>query len=261
MFVSEIIQMFFVPSVFLFIFFILGLFFIFAIWSIKWKRLGVALLIISILFYYIFSITPTADLLLFPLERKYDLPEESESTETIVLLTGGTKSGDFLSSSNLSESTLKRAVKVAHLYFEKKQKPQIIVSGNNSISSENEALSVSKFLQSFDIPEENIILDKESENTYQSAKNVKRMIGEEPFLLVTSAFHMMRSVYLFNSFETNPIPVSCDFRAIPKGGYVWRYNILDFFPQPSNLGKVNLAFHEYLGFSFYYLINYLISVV
>ncbi len=257
----EIIKIFFVPSVFLFIFFVLGLFFIFAIWSLKWKKLGIILLIFSIIFYYIFSITPTADLFLFPLEKKYNSQEETETADIIVLLTGGAKGGNFPLESSLSESSLKRAVKTAHLYLEKEQKPKIIISGNDSFSRKSEASLVSEFLQSFNIPEQDIVLDQESENTYQSAKNVKKIVGEEPFLLVTSASHMLRSIYLFKSFEANPVPVPCDFRAIPEGRYIWRYDAFDFFPNPSNLEKVNLAFHEYLGFSFYYLINYLIGSI
>jgi len=238
------------PSVFILVFFILGIIFVF---QIRRRRLGKILLIIGIAIYYIFSITPTADLILLPLENQYASLEKIDSVDTIVLLTGGMKKGDLPLTSILAESTVFRTIETIQIYFKAEKGVKIIISGSNK-----EAISIMKFLESFNIPKEDIILEGESRNTYDSAKAIKKIVGEEPFFLVTSAYHMPRSVYIFKKLGTNPIPVPCDYRVdfwgkgtIPTGLPL----LLDFIPQAENLKKVDLAFHEYFGFLYYYFLN------
>ncbi len=246
---SEIFKTLLEPSVFILIFFILGIIFVF---QRKRRRLGKVLLIIGIVIYYIFSITPTADLVLSSLETQY-APLERIDSNIIVLLTGGVRDKNLPLASILTEGTLFRTIETIRVYFRTDKQTKIIISGTNE-----ETVSIAKFLESFNIPKEDIILEGESKNTYDSAKAVKEIIGEEQFFLVTSAYHMPRSVYIFKKLETNPIPAPCDYMAnfweretVPTGSFL----LLDFFPRAGNLKKVNLAFHEYFGLFYYYFLN------
>ncbi len=245
----EIFKTLLEPSVFILVFFILGIIFVF---QTKRRRLGKILLIIGIAIYYIFSITPTADLVLLPLENQYK-PLERIDSDIIVLLTGGVRDKGLPLTSILTESTLFRTIETIRIYFKTEKQAKIIISGTNE-----ETVSIAKFLESFNIPKEDIILEGESKNTYDSAKAVKEIIGEEPFFLVTSAYHMPRSVYIFKKLETNPIPAPCDYIAdfwdretAPTGLSL----LLDFLPRAGNFKKVSLAFHEYFGLFYYYFLN------
>lgn len=237
------------PSVFILIFFILGIIFI----SLPKRRgLGKFLLITTVLIYYIFSITPTADLILLPLENRYK-PLEKIGSNTIVLLTGGLRNKDLPLTSILTESTLFRTIETIRVYFKTDRKAKIIISGTNE-----EVISIREFLESFNISKKDIILEGESRNTYESAKAIKKIVGEDSFFLITSAYHMPRSVYIFKKLGTNPIPVPSDYRSdfwkdgiIPTG----LPHVLDFFPKAENLKKVNLAFHEYFGLFYYYFLK------
>lgn len=245
----KILQTISEPSVFILIFFILGIIFV----SMPKRRgLGKFLLITTVLIYYIFSITPTADLILLPLENQYK-PLEKIGSNTIVLLTGGVRSRDLPLTSILTESTLFRTIEAIQVYFKADRKAEIIISGTNE-----EVISIGEFLESFDIPKKDIILEGESKNTYESAKAVKKIVGEDSFFLITSAYHMPRSVYIFKKFGANPIPVPSDYRAnFWKNGIILTElpHILDFFPKAENLKKVNLAFHEYFGLLYYYILK------
>jgi len=245
----EIFKTLLEPSVFILAFFILGIIFVF---QTRRRRLGKILLIIGIAIYYIFSITPTADLVLLPLENQYK-PLERTDSDIIVLLTGGVRDKGLPLTSILTESTLFRTIETIQVYFKTDKQAKIIISGTNE-----ETVSIAKFLESFNVPKEDIILEGESKNTYDSAKAVKEIVGEEAFFLVTSAYHMPRSVYIFKKLETNPVPAPCNYMAnfwrgetVPTGLSL----LLDFFPRAGNLRKVNVAFHEYFGLFYYYFLN------
>jgi len=244
MMVFEIFQMFLLPGVFIFILLISGL-----IFFVLRKKVGKILIIASIIFYYFFSISPVADLVISPLENQYKNKEQRLSdVENIVLLIGGVKKGDLPISSKLGESSLFRTVKAVEIYFQAEHKPTIIISGSDPISSSSRpAEEIAKFIQSFNISKENILLEEKSKNSYQSAKEIKKIIGDESFILITSAYHLPRSVYIFRKMGLDPIPVPADFKAEEN------YNILDFFPDPGNLKKCDLAFHEYFGLLYYHL--------
>ena len=240
MFPLKILQTFSRPSVFILVFFILGIVFVF---RSKGRKIGKVLLIATVLIYYVFSITPIADLILLPLENQCKPLEKTDSVETIVLLTGGLRGIDLPVTSTLGESTLFRTIEAIRIYLKADKGTKIIVSGTNK-----EAVAIIEFLENFNIPKEDIVLEGESKSTYDSAKTVKDMIKEKPFFLVTSAYHMPRSVYIFKKFEMNPIPAPCDYMVDFQNKELL---LLDFFPQPVNLKKVDLAFHEYFGILFY----------
>lgn len=242
---KKILQEFLEPSVFILVLLIIGLIFLFK----KKKKAGKILIIIGIILYYIFSITPGADLILKPLESQYQPVQENElgKTNKIVLLLGDgvLKAGEAL--------RISRSKKQKSLWASEDGGPEakIIISGSYPLDPENdEAKRVKKYLIERGIPPGNIILEDKSSNTFESARYVKELVGKQPFFLVTSAYHMPRSVEAFQKMGTNPKPAPTDFKI--KG----EYDIFDFFPSPYNLKKTDLAFHEYFGILFYKLYYY-----
>lgn len=232
MIIFKVLQAFLSPSVFILALITIGLIFLF---RRKKQKIGKVLIIAGIIFYYIFSITPVADLILEPLESQYQpiQKDEFKKTNKIVLLLGR------------EESAILRAGEVLRIYF---KKYQIIISGMDPLSPErNEAKKTEQYLVERGVAPEDIILENKSRNTFESAKNVKELVGEEPFFLVTSGYHMPRSIESFKNAGTNPIPAPVNFKTKKI------YNILDFFPNSKNIGKIDLAFHEYFGIIFYRL--------
>ncbi len=235
----KVLQEFLLPSVFIFVLILIGLFFLL---RLRTRKIGRLLIFIGLILYYVFSTTFTVNLILGPLENQYQLLEKNDisKADTIVLLLGG------------AEADILRASEVLRLYNQNltadNQNFKIIVSGTNPLNSrDKEAERVKDFLVNRGIASENVILEDESRNTAESAKNIKKMLGEKPFFLVTSAYHMFRSMEVFQKMETNPIPAPTDFK-IEKN-----YSIVDLFPHATNLEKSNAALHEYFGILFYRL--------
>ena len=244
MIIVDFFQSFLLPSVFIFILFLVGLILLF----LKKNKFAKILLVISFLFFYLFSITPISDLLLLPLERSYPYPDrkEIEDIDTIVVLSGGVKNKDLPLPSALGESTLIRLVEAFKIYSLKKEKPNIIISGTSPIDRySKEALFGTNFLEIYGVPKEKVDFELMSENTFQNALEMKKIIGKKRFLLITSAYHLPRTVMVFRKADLNLVPVPTDYQ------FEDHYTILDFLPQPKSLKKSNLAFHEYFGILYY----------
>jgi uncharacterized SAM-binding protein YcdF (DUF218 family) len=224
--------MFLLPSVLAMVFIVFG----FVLFFFKKKKIGKILIIAGALFYYIFSITIVSDFLLFPLEKEYALLKEQEMnmTDKVVLLLGG-KEADVL-----------RGSEVLRISHSTNHRVKIIISGTDPLNPKSEeASAVRGFFISRGVPAENITIEGKSKNTRENTRNVKEIVEDKPFFLVTSAYHMNRSMKEFERLEANPIPAPTDFKR--KG----QYDFFDFFPDPQNLKKSDLAIREHFGRIYY----------
>jgi len=230
----KVLQQLLLPSSFVLFLIIVGLFF----WVVsRRKTLGKVLMLLGILLYYLFSITAVTNYLLSPLENKYSSLEieDVQLADKAVLLLGGSEA-DVLRGSEI--------LRISHL---KNQEVEIIISGTDPLlPTSEEALGIKRFFVSRGLEEENIIIEGHSRNTWRNIRNVKEIVEEEPFFLVTSAYHMERAKREFEKVEASPIPAPTDFKIRTE-----RYTALDFLPDARNLRNSDLAVHEYLGILWY----------
>ncbi len=238
----QIFQEFLIPSVFLWIFFVVGIVLYFVLKNKK--NIGIYFVIAGAALYYIFSVTPISDLILSPLESSYsklDIEQEMSNPGAIVLLTGS------------REANTLRSAEVLRIYMSLKENkdkaPYIIVSGSNQALSplKDEANIAKEILLESGIPGEDIVLEKHSYNTFSSAEEIKKILGKEKFYLVTSAYHMPRAMEVFQRLGADPIPAPANFKIIRD------YNVFNIFPNSANLKKCDLAFREYFGLVYYKL--------
>lgn len=96
------------------------------------------------------------------------------------------------------------------------------------------------------IPIEKILVTGEAYNTEQEAKSLSLALREKNIILVTSAFHMERAKFLFQSFGFNVIPFPVDYMSSEDA-----ISVLSFFPNADALLKIDLYIHESIGRLFY----------
>lgn len=86
-------------------------------------------------------------------------------------------------------------------------------------------------------------------DTCENARGVARALGRErpPMLLVTSAFHMPRSVACFRAAGLDPLPYPVDFQNAPAKSFE---NTLSGDLQ-DNSERANLGLHEWVGILYY----------
>jgi uncharacterized SAM-binding protein YcdF (DUF218 family) len=92
---------------------------------------------------------------------------------------------------------------------------------------------------SLGLSEQRISIDNSSNNTHESAENVKMLIGGERFILVTSAGHMPRAMGAFTKAGMNPVPAPTNYMSVKERRF------MDYLPSPLHLVYADLAVHEY----------------
>lgn len=160
-----------------------------------------------------------------PLEKQYTRLETIPKEINYILLLGGER--DY------------RAWEALRLYH---QIPnvKIITSGYSFYDSISNAEKTAKLLVESGVKKENILMQKEAKDTYEEALMMKKRVGNNPFILVTSAYHMPRAMMLFQKEGLNPIAAPTDFNPPNETGVSTTF-------QGRELRKTEKALHEYLG--------------
>src|ERR1043165_6350409 len=133
------------------------------------------------------------------LERVYPPPSEAQvsGAKWIVVLGGGTFSDPSLPiTSRATGTTLARLIEGIRLH---RQVPgsRLLLSGSAVFGSGSDAESMQAIALGLGVAPQSIVLDDESPDTESQAENVARIVKGEPSVIVTSAYHMQRSIGLF----------------------------------------------------------------
>lgn len=107
------------------------------------------------------------------------------------------------------------------------------------------------------VPEAAIKLTQNALNTEEEAQGLRKLLLPEAsrIILVTSAFHMNRSIHLFEKagFKVEPYPV--DFK-VDQNKVT---SLLEFLPDPEALKNSSIAIRELIGRSYYQLLGKITS--
>ena len=146
---------------------------------------------------------------------------------------------------------LTRVVEAVKLY--KVSPKKIIISGGIVFSGDKSEGSVYKqFMIDLGVPKEDIIVEGKSKTTRENAEftnKIMKKLGYKNAILITSATHMKRAVYIFEKVGVEVVP--------NPAGYISRYKkdygIESYFPNFSNFMGIRAAVWEYIGLIFYRL--------
>ncbi len=145
-----------------------------------------------------------------------------------------------------------RIVHAARLYRAAKA-PLIIVSGGNVFPQPGvkpESFYIAQLLQEWGVPNQAIITEGQSRNTYQNALGSKQILEErdiDKILLVTSALHMPRALAVFQSLGIDAIPAVTDIMIAQYDLPHTHPAVLDWLPTVQSLLLTTLAIKEHLG--------------
>ena len=104
----------------------------------------------------------------------------------------------------------------------------------------------------FGVDENDILITKKVQNTYEEANAIFYLINKKSkIILVTSAFHMNRATFLFKKHGFKVFPYPVDFKSNNN-----KITILDFIPSASSFSMSSFAFREMLG-RIYYRLKYI----
>ena len=197
-----------------------GIFFL-AFWFVAWrlyrkkeKRLA-AMLAALVFVFYLLCTHLVSERLMGALEGAYQPPENPQG-DCVIMLGGGAfpDTPDVSGQGTLCSSPANRLLTAVRL--QKKLDVPIILSGGQVYSdSGQEAVIASRILKDLGVPEDKIIVEGKSINTTQNAQfstELMRQHGLEKPVLVTSAFHMRRSVLNFAKCGVEVTAYPADYR-------------------------------------------------
>jgi uncharacterized SAM-binding protein YcdF (DUF218 family) len=227
----------------------LGLLCLYAGWFKAAQRLLLALTLTSLTI----ALFPLGEWLYYPLEKQYPPALLPEKVDGIVVLGGGEAVGLSAAWQQVAlgegAERLTTMVMLANAY---PQVPVVFTGGSGRMVEQNTtgAAVANQFARSMGLSEGRLILESQSRNTVENARLTKAMmqpkVGEH-WLLVTSAFHMPRSLAVFCKAGWLMQPYAVDYRA--QRGNLLRLD-WDF---AKHLYNLNGAFKEWLGVAAYKL--------
>ena len=219
--------------------------------TMRYKKSGLLIVFCGWLLLFAFSLTPVSNYLAQSLEVNYQpLLQVPNDVEYIVVLGGGVRLNPNLGPANtqLASSSLSRLVEGIRLYhlMQRRQQPaKLILSGGRIFNSPEISGIMRNTAVMLGVPKKDLLLERGSQNTYQEAIFLKRKLGKNPFILVTSATHMQRAVALFEAVGTHPIPAPTQYLSKLNEYSIEKKH---FMPSAKALSSTDLSIHEYLGF-------------
>jgi uncharacterized SAM-binding protein YcdF (DUF218 family) len=220
----------------------------------RFASLGRALATASIVLLAICGFSPLATLLLYPLEARFPPWDDTRGAPDGILVLGGSIDPELSAAHRVtvfrgSVDRIVAAAALAHRY----PNARIVFSGGNANlvldDSAKEADYAVLVFERLGIAGNRLTVERGSRNTQENAEFSKALVSPKPgerWLLVTSAFHMPRSVGVFRKagFAVEPYPV--DWRT---GGGIDLWSFWTFASE--GLGRTDTALREWIGLAAY----------
>lgn len=219
------------------------------------RRVASRCLITGVALLLLFGFSPVGSLLLLPLTERFPAwQSDGRDPDGVIVLDGAINAevSDVRGSLEL-DSAAERVLTMLALARRFPAAKIVFSGGSGSLvpDSPSEAPVAERLLEQFGVERSRIVLEGMSRNTAENAIFTKQMLMPKPserWLLVTSAFHMPRSIGAFRAagFEIEAYPV--DWRT--RG---WVDAALPFDAISGGLARTDVAVHEWIGLIAYWL--------
>lgn len=220
----------------------------------KAKRLVTPLMGGIVLMLMLIALFPIGNWLLYPLEKRFKTnPELPGSIEGIVVLAGALEpEHSALWGQTEANSAVER--ELAFMKMAKAYPDAILVytgGSSNLIRQEFKAADAAKSLfEEHGLDTSRIIFEREARNTHENAILSLERVNPRldlPWVLITSAYHMPRSVGIFCKAGWPVIPYPVDHQTHPVLQFRIGYSL------GGHMNELELAIHEWLGLVAYRL--------
>lgn len=221
----------------------------------RWAAVGRRLLAASVLLLALCGFSPIGELLILPLEQRFPPWDASHGAPDGIVVLGGAIEPDL--SAALGQPVLGRSgdriVAAAELARQYPNARIVFSGGNGNLvgdTSAKEADYALTMLEALGVAKQRLTAERQSRNTIENAEFAKAVAKPkegERWLLVTSAYHMPRSMGLFRraGFKVEAYPVdrrasrseAFSFSSVASGG----------------LDRTDVAMREWIGLTAYWL--------
>jgi uncharacterized SAM-binding protein YcdF (DUF218 family) len=201
----------------------------------------------------VFGLTPAANWLILPLEMRFPAPAlEGRKIDGIIVLGGAVQERQTMTHGTLSLNDAGDRITALLTLAQRYPGARVLFTGGAGIYSsapKPEAEVLRDHIVSLGLPEGRVQFESQSLDTYQNAVFSRDIVKPKPgetWLLVTSAWHMPRSVGCFRRAGFDVVAYPVDYRT---GG--WRDRTRGFSSISDGLRRTDLATREWLGLAVY----------
>lgn len=185
----------------------------------QWTRLAATAFTMAFLVVALSTWTSLGALMLHPLEDRFARPDPApERVDGIIVLGGGFEGAVNLARGGYElNASGDRFVEAAVLARQYPQARVVVTGGTGTmvLEGEGDGETAPRLLTALGVERGRLVLENESRNTDENARFTRAMVNPQPgqtWLLVTSAFHMPRSVLLFEKAGFEVVPWPADYR-------------------------------------------------
>ena len=194
------------------------------------------------------ALKPVSQLLYRGLEAGLALPEEVRGDVIILLGGGGNDEAPDLSGIGVPSPVMIERI-VAAVRLQKRLHVPVIVSGGAYLDQKIPEAEISKrYLVDLGVPEAMIFLEKKSRDTVENARYTRTICEASGFrdpVLVTSSYHMKRSLLSFRKVGMQVFPFPVGIRPKKPAQFFWT-DLL-----PTDYLDISRALREYIGYAVY----------
>jgi uncharacterized SAM-binding protein YcdF (DUF218 family) len=221
----------------------------FVLTATRFARLGRWLMGLGIVWLALIGLTPIGAVMMQPLEDRFAFPAEPLAAPDAIVVLGGPMNENMTHARGPTAMTdagvrMTAGVELARRF----PGARLIFTGGSSDltgGGYGEAQGAERLWSALGMPKERMLFESESRNTYENAVNTIRLAQPKPgerWLLVTSAWHMPRSMGIFRAQGVNVTPYPVDFHTYPgMKGLATRYGTIERYRQ------FEMALREWIG--------------
>jgi uncharacterized SAM-binding protein YcdF (DUF218 family) len=216
----------------------------------RFARLGRKLVIASLVLLAICGFSPIGNWLLYPLETRFPPWDASRGAPDGIVVLGGAIDPDVSAAQGTaafsgSAGRIIAAAALAHRY----PHARILYSGGNanlvSDDASKEADDAAVVFEALGISKDRVMLERRSRNTFENAEFSKAIAAPkagERWLLLTSGYHMPRSVGIFRRIGFAVEPCPADWRLAGVADLL-KFSVFSV----EGLEHTDLAVREWMG--------------
>jgi len=229
------------------------------------SKLGPRLLWGGAVAYLVFVMTPLAEVVYARLEHPYpSMLHPDASIRTVVVLVGYADDLPFLSATDKpSGEAVCRISEGIRLYRELPGAKLILSGGGPLHRPDRPAADVTAdFAIAIGVPKQDIVVEGLSTTTYENLLEVRKIVGSEPFILVTSSDHLRRATAVAHRLGMKPLPAPAAIwaarsYAADMSWLEWGWKLIEEtgHSDVNRLSYLQRAHHEYLGYVWYWMLG------
>jgi uncharacterized SAM-binding protein YcdF (DUF218 family) len=186
---------------------------------------------------------PVPDALLRRLEDRYApySRDTGPAPEWILVLGRSFKPGELPVTSRVSGEMYARLMETVRVSKELPASRMIVPLYGDAPPDVKQEWLIS-FCRLTGLPSAQTVVLPDAPDTEAEIRQALQQIGESPFVLITTASHMLRAMQIAQALGGRPVPAPCDFEGRgPRPAYKY------LIPSSQNLRRTEEALHEYLG--------------